>query len=95
VDGTANTGGGGGGGITSGGAGGSGVVIIRFPTDDIDIVDSTGADITTDGADTILTYNASGTFQFTNAAAGGGGFVPFPHPRGMHGGAHVLNGGMQ
>jgi len=66
-DGTPNTGGGAGAGPAATGAeGGSGVVIIRFATADISITDSTGASSTTDGSDTILTWNASGTFEFTN-----------------------------
>ncbi len=71
VAGTANTGGGGGGGGISpyqvGAAGGSGVVIIRFPTDDIMVTDSTGASCSTvDTTDTVCVWNASGTFGFIN-----------------------------
>jgi hypothetical protein len=47
-----------------------GVVILRFPTADITIVDSAGASSSTVGGDTVLTWNASGTFEFTIAAGG-------------------------
>jgi hypothetical protein len=49
-------------------------VIIRFPTAALTIVDSTGASSAVDGSDTVLTWNASGTFEFTLAA----GATSFP-----------------
>jgi len=59
--GVANTGGGGGGGGGSPpGAGGSGVVIIRYVTADFGTC--TGGSKTTDGSDTVHTFNSSGTF---------------------------------
>ena len=68
--GTANTGGGGGAGdLGAAGAGGSGVVVIRFATDEITVETSTGATETTSGGDTILTWNSSGTFEFSLSAA--------------------------
>lgn len=71
TDGTANTGGGGGGGGYNGdgGNGGSGVVIIRFTTADITVDDSTNGSSNTDGADTYITWNTSGSFQFSLAGA--------------------------
>ena len=65
-NGTNNTGGGGGGsaGITqtnAGGNGGSGVVILRMLTSTYSGTQS-GASVTTDGSDTILTYTGSGTY---------------------------------
>lgn len=65
ANGTANTGGGGGGGrgASAGGNGGSGVVIVRYATADLT---ATGGTITTDGAYTIHTFNASGTFEVTD-----------------------------
>lgn len=79
--GTANRGNGGGGGggngPVAGGAGGSGVVIIRFATASITVLDSTGAVSTTSGSDTILTWTSSGSFIFKVVgeivAIGGGG----------------------
>jgi len=70
---TANTGAGGGGGSSSstttyfGGAGGSGEVVIRYATADFGAC--TGGTITTDGADTIHTFTASGTFVAPGANA--------------------------
>ena len=65
TSGTANTGGGGGGGADSsgdGGTGGSGVIILRMPTAKYSGT-TTGSPIaTTSGSDTILVYNASGTY---------------------------------
>jgi hypothetical protein len=63
--GTVNTGGGGGGagaGTKSGGAGGSGVVILRMPTASYSGTTTGSPTVTTSGADTILVYNASGTY---------------------------------
>jgi len=60
----ANTGGGGGGRHSSAGAagaGGSGVVILRIPTASYSGT-QTGASVTTNGSDTILTFNSSGTY---------------------------------
>ena len=78
---TANTGGGGGGdnGVAGGGAGGSGVVIIRYAAPEACAPTST-----TDGPDTVLTFTATGTcnwtppanvstFQILVVGAGGGG----------------------
>ena len=61
--GTANTGSGGGasGNVTGTGNGGSGVVILRMATSDYSGT-NTGASVTTDGSDTILTYNSSGSY---------------------------------
>ena len=60
--GTANTGGGGGGANNpnTGGAGGSGVVVISYVTANFGTC--TGGTITTDGANTVHTFNSSGTF---------------------------------
>lgn len=80
TDGTANTGGGGGGrgyagsGTYNSGAGGSGVVIIRYLTADFGVC--TGGVKTTDGADTIHTFNSSGTMTFVSS----GGATPTPTP---------------
>ena len=63
--GTANTGGGGGGGGISdgdGGNGGSGVVILRLPTANYSGTTSGSPTVTTDGADTILTFTSSGSY---------------------------------
>ena len=63
--GTANTGGGGGGAGYSGGAGGaggSGVIIIRVPTANYSGTTTGGPAISQDGLDTILVYNASGSY---------------------------------
>ena len=67
TSGTANTGGGGGASTndaTNSGAGGSGVVILRVPTSDYDQNGGvTGSPtVSTDGTDTILTFNASGSY---------------------------------
>jgi hypothetical protein len=63
-NGTANTGSGGGGGADAGnsGAGGSGVVILRMPTANYSGTTTGSPTVTTSGADTILVYNASGTY---------------------------------
>ena len=64
--GTANTGGGGGAGSGNspqeGGAGGSGVVILRVLTADYSGTTTGSPTVTTDGTDTILTFNASGSY---------------------------------
>jgi hypothetical protein len=63
--GTANTGGGGSGGTgTSGnsGAGGSGVVILRIATANYSGTTSGSPTVSTSGTDTILVYNASGSY---------------------------------
>jgi hypothetical protein len=62
--GTANTGSGGGGGANSNanvGAGGKGVVILRMPTANYSSTTTGSPTVTTDGTDTILVYNASGS----------------------------------
>ena len=63
VSGTANTGGGGGGGgsIGSSGNGGSGVVIVSVPTTNFTNTYA-NATVTTSGANTIMTFNTSGTY---------------------------------
>jgi hypothetical protein len=64
-NGDANTGGGaGGGGPTgsNGGTGGSGVVILRMPTANYSSTTTGSPGETTDGSDTILTFNASGSY---------------------------------
>ena len=63
--GTANTGGGGGGGQrdgVTGGAGGAGVVILRMPTASYSGTTSGSPTVSTSGTDTILVYNASGSY---------------------------------
>ena len=64
--GTANTGGGGGSAshtaTPNGGAGGSGVVILRMLTSKYSGTTSGSPTVTTDGSDTILTFNASGSY---------------------------------
>jgi len=62
--GTVNTGSAGGGGsnAASSGAGGSGVVILRFPTSKYSGTTTGSPTVTTDGTDTILTFNASGSY---------------------------------
>ena len=63
--GTANTGSGAGGGgypSTTGCAAGSGVVILRMTTAQYSGTTSGSPTVTTDGADTILVYNASGSY---------------------------------
>ena len=63
--GTANTGGGGGAGYGSGQngfAGGSGVVILRVPTFEYSGTTTGSPTVTTSGDDTILTFNASGSY---------------------------------
>ena len=62
VSGYVNSGGGGGGGANAGSTGGSGIVIIRSNLPAYNTVGS--PDITTDGADTIYTFNGSGFIQF-------------------------------
>jgi len=46
----------------SGGSGGSGVVILRMPTANYSNTTTGSSTVTTDGTDTILTYNSSGTY---------------------------------
>jgi hypothetical protein len=69
--GTVNTGGGGGGAnynssptsdATAGGNGGSGVIILRMPTSSYSSTTTGSPTVDTDGTDTILTFNASGTY---------------------------------
>jgi hypothetical protein len=59
-DATANTGSGGGGG--AGGVGGSGVVILRLPTAKYSGTTTGSPTVTTDGTDTVITFNASGSY---------------------------------
>ena len=65
-NGTANTGGGGGGGgggfEQDGGDGGSGVVILRMATANYSGTTTGSPTVSTDGSDTILTFNASGSY---------------------------------
>jgi hypothetical protein len=64
-DATVNTGGGGGGGGEAGargGNGGSGVIILRMPTANYSGTTTGSPTVTTDGSDTILVYNASGSY---------------------------------
>ncbi len=61
--GTVNTGNGAGSGWNAnGGAGGSGVVILRMPTANYSGTTSGSPTVSTDGTDTILIYNASGSY---------------------------------
>jgi hypothetical protein len=62
--GTTNTGSGGGGGGGSGGAaaGGSGVIILRVPTANYSGTTTGSPTVTTSGSNTILTFNASGSY---------------------------------
>jgi len=63
TSGTANTGGGGGAGSALGaGSGGSGVVILRVPTANYSGTTTGSPTVTTNGTDTILTFNASGSY---------------------------------
>jgi hypothetical protein len=69
IAGTANTGGGGGGGSGGGGSpnnygdnGGSGVVILRMATADYSGTTSGSPTVSTDGSDTILIFNSSGSY---------------------------------
>ena len=65
ADAAANTGAGGGGGdggTSTGGDGGSGVVIIRVPTANYSGTTTGSPTVTTDGSDTIMVFNASGTY---------------------------------
>jgi hypothetical protein len=64
VSGTANTGSGGGGAndVNAGGSGGSGVVILRMLTTKYSGTTTGSPTVSTSGADTILVYNASGTY---------------------------------
>jgi hypothetical protein len=65
VAGTANTGGGGGGGYGSASdpakAGGSGVVILRMPTASYSGTTTGSPTVTTDGSDTVVVFNSSGS----------------------------------
>ena len=66
--GSSNTGGGGGASmmennyVPRGGNGGSGVVILRMPTSDYSGTTTGSPTVTTDGSDTILVFNTSGTY---------------------------------
>jgi hypothetical protein len=66
IAGTANTGGGGGGGpdqvANPSGSGGSGVVILSVPTANYSGTTTGSPTVTTSGSDTIITFNASGTY---------------------------------
>jgi hypothetical protein len=60
-----NTGSGGGGarrGLDTAGNGSSGVIIIRIPTAKYSGTTTGSPTVTTDGTDTILTFNASGSY---------------------------------
>jgi len=48
--------------VGTGGAGGSGVVILRMATANYSGTTSGSPTVSTDGSDTILVYNASGTY---------------------------------
>jgi hypothetical protein len=61
-DGTANLGGGGGAGRTTAGDGGSGVVILRVATAKYSGTTTGSPTVTTDGSDTIIKFNASGSY---------------------------------
>jgi len=61
-DGTANLGGGGGAGHSSAGDGGSGVVILRVATAKYSGTTTGSPTVTTDGSDTIIKFNASGSY---------------------------------
>jgi len=61
-DGTANLGGGGGAGRTTSGDGGSGVVILRVATAKYSGTTTGSPTVTTDGSDTIIKFNASGSY---------------------------------
>jgi hypothetical protein len=58
VNGAANTGNGG----TRSGSGGSGVVILRMATANYSGTTTGSPTVTTSGSDTILTFNASGSY---------------------------------
>jgi hypothetical protein len=60
--GAVNTGGGGGGNPGSGNAGGKGVVILRMPTANYSSTTTGSPTVGTDGTDTILTFNDSGSY---------------------------------
>ena len=61
--GTVNTGGGGGGAAANnGGSGGSGIVILRMPTANYSGTTTGSPTVTTDGTDTILQFNSSGSY---------------------------------
>jgi hypothetical protein len=60
--GATNTGSGGGGGYTAGGAGGSGVVILSIPTSSYTGTHTGAPTVTTNGANTVLKFTASGTY---------------------------------
>jgi len=72
---TANLGGGGGGGgvLGNGGNGGSGVVILSYVTADYAVTNTNGS-VTTDGANTVVTFTSTGTFTIP---ASSGGFFNF------------------
>jgi hypothetical protein len=63
-DGTANTGGGGAwwNGTGNSGSGGSGVVILRLPTSSYSGTTTGSPTVTTDGSDTVIVFNASGSY---------------------------------
>ena len=46
----------------TGGAGGSGVVVLKIPTENYTGITTGSPDVTTSGTDTILKFNASGTY---------------------------------
>jgi hypothetical protein len=62
-NGTVNTGSGGGGSVSGGdsGSGGSGVVILRMPTAKYSATTTGSPTVTTDGTDTVIVFNASGS----------------------------------
>ena len=62
VAGTVNTGSGGGGGTSGGGAGGKGVVILRMATASYSSTTTGSPTVSTDGSDTILVFNDSGSY---------------------------------
>lgn len=86
VEGVGRTAPGGGGNADAGieANGRDGVVIIRFSTGAIQLLNTTGAIMTTVGSDTVLTYNQDGVFEFSlpsknpKIKIGGGGFQSVP-----------------
>lgn len=58
----------------------------------VKIVSATGAQ--TMSFTSSNTINHEGIIGTYKAAGGGGGFIPFPRPRGLYGGMHMLSGGM-